>query len=160
MNNITEKKHRLPLLNYRGEVRASFTICIKKHFPVFTNTAIVDLFVDTLGSARKKYFCVNWAYVFMPDHVHIVLEGSGERSDLWKTTVLFKQKTGYWFSKNMPQVQWQSNFYDRIHKTEDELLNHILYIVNNPVEKNIVSHWREYPFKGSLDNNLDAIVLN
>ena len=158
MVNVTEKKHRLPLRNYCGTVRISFTICINDHFPVFVDSKIVDLFVSILSATTKKHSCVNWAYIFMPDHVHIVLEGTKECSNLWKAVVLFKQKTGYWFSKNLPRVQWQKDFYDRIHRHEDELLNHILYVINNPVRKGIVKHWREYRFKGSLDNDLDAIV--
>ena len=155
---MNEKIHRLPLERYCGLIRASFTLCIQNNFPIFTNSKIVELFTDILKIAKKKYYCANWAYIFMPDHVHIILEGTNEHSNLWKTMVLFKQKTGYWLSKNMPHVKWQGNFYDRVHRTEDELLNHILYIVDNPVRKGIVTNWKEYPFKGSLDNDLNAIV--
>jgi len=133
-------------------------IGVKDHFPVFVDSNVVDVFVDILRATTKKYSCVNWAYVFMPDHVHIVIEGVKERSNLWKTIVLFKQKTGYWFAKNLPKIQWQKDFYDRIHRSDDELLNHILYVVNNPVRKGIVKHWREYKFTGSLDNDLSVIV--
>ena len=153
-----EKKHRLPLACYIGPIRASFTLCIQNRHPIFVNAEIVNLFVNTLNDAKRQQRCENWAYIFMPDHAHIVFEGTSTCQNLWKAMVLFKQNTGYWLSKNMPEIKWQKNFYDRIHRTEDELLNHILYIVNNPVRKGLVTHWQEYPFTGSLDNDLSAIV--
>jgi putative transposase len=155
---IIEHDHRLKLVDYTGQVRASFTLCIKNRIPVFVNANIVNPFIDMLAAARKQHHCANWAYVFMPDHVHIVLEGTSENASLWKTIVLFKQKSGYWFLKYLPNVSWQKDFYDHIHRTKDELLNHILYVANNPVRKNLVDHWRKYPFVGSLDNELEAII--
>ena len=41
----------------------------------------------------------------MPDHFHFILEGTNLNANLWKSVVLFKQKTGYWFSKNTPSIQ-------------------------------------------------------
>lgn len=158
MKFIIEKKHRLALPNYCGLIRASFSIWIKNRIPVFTDNVIVSSFVEILRTAREKYICENWAYVFMPDHVHIVLEGTHDQSNLWKTIVLFKQKSGYWFTKNMPSIKWQKDFYDHIHRIESELINHILYLANNPVRKNLVEHWKQYPFTGSLDNDLTAII--
>jgi REP element-mobilizing transposase RayT len=64
---------------------------------VFINENIVNPFIDMLSVAKKKYSCANWAYVFMPDHAHIVLEGTSERADLWKTIVLFKKKVDVGF---------------------------------------------------------------
>jgi putative transposase len=155
---IREQPHRLNLSQYLGLVRASFTICIQNRLPVFIEPSIVNKFAEILRISCKKHFCLNWAYVFMPDHVHIVIEGREERSNLWKTIVLFKQRTGYWFLKNMPKIHWQKDFYDHIYRNENELINNILYIANNPVRKNLVMHWQDYTFTGSLDNDLSTII--
>jgi putative transposase len=158
MKKPTEKPHRLEISNYYGLKRCSFTMCIKNRTPVFSNHEIVNLFLDFLREATAKYRCINWIYVFMPDHVHILLEGCTDYTNLWKAINFFKQKTGYWFAKNMPQIKWQKSFYDHVHRTEKELINHILYIANNPVRKNLVKHWEQYPFTGSLDNALQDII--
>lgn len=158
MQKAIEHRHRLNLSNYKGLVRASFTLCIKEKKKVFIQNNIVNCFVKILNETRKKYACTNWAYVFMPDHIHIVLEGECTSANLWKTITLFKQKTGYWFLKNMPWVKWQKDFYDQIHKTESELIYHILYVANNPVRKNLVAKWQDYPYLGSLDSDLHAII--
>lgn len=35
---------------------------------------------------------------------------------------------------------------------------HIIYILDNPVRKGLVSDWKDYPFKGSLDFSLEDIT--
>ena len=143
---ILERKHRLALSCYQGYVRASFTVCIKNRKHAFTNPYIVENFTSALESSIRKHLCVNWVYLFMPDHLHFILEGVDLNANIWKAVVLFKQKTGHWFSKNMPEVQWQKDFFD------------YFYILDNPVRGDIVKNWKDYPYKGSLDLNLHEII--
>ena len=122
---ILERKHRLALSCYQGYVRASFTVCIKNRKHVFTNPYIVENFTSALESSIRKHSCVNWVYLFMPDHLHFILEGADLDANIWKAVVLFKQKTGHWFSKNMPEVRWQKDFFDYLHRKESDLKEHI-----------------------------------
>ena len=94
----------------------------------------------------------------MPDHFHFILGGEDLNANLWKAVVLFKQQTGYWFSKNMPGARWQKDFFDYLHRKERDLKDHIFYILDNPVRGNIVKNWKNYPYKGSLDLNLHEII--
>ncbi len=158
---ITEKKHRLNLDRYRGNVIANFTLCIKNRIYIFTHNHenIILLFQDILKESLKRYDCKNWVYVFMPDHLHLILEGYSEKADLRKAVALFKQKTGYWFSKNKYNVSWQKDFYDHIHRKDEDLNDHIRYILDNPVRAGLVNHWKEYEFKGSLDYDINDIFV-
>jgi len=154
---VKEKKHRLDLGCYEGEIRASFTLCIQGRKQVFITSDIVKNFATILEDSAKKHSCVNWIYLFMPDHFHCVLHGTNSNANIWKSIVLFKQKTGYWFSKNMPATQWQKDFFDYVHRKETELQKHIFYILNNPVRAGIVNKWQDYRFKGALDFNLEDL---
>lgn len=153
-----EKKHRLPLECYEGRVRVTFTFCIKGKKCLFTDKTIVDKFLEILIEAKNKHNCKNWVYIFMPDHLHLVLEGNSEKADLWKTVVLFKQKTGFWLSKNKEGIQWQKDFYDHIHRKDEDLKKHIIYILENSVRRGLINNWEDYPFKGSLDFELEEII--
>ncbi|MFH1438175.1 MAG: transposase, partial [Pseudomonadota bacterium] len=155
---IIENKHRLSLNLYKGRKRITFTLCVKERRSIFTNHAIIEKFLSILKEAKEKFFCKNWAYIFMPDHVHILNEGISESSDLWKMMVLFKQKTGFWLSQTMKGIKWQKDFFDHIHRKEEDLKKHIIYILDNPVRKKMVTHWKEYPFLGSLDADLKALL--
>ena len=158
MKNISESKHRLSLDCYKGRVRITFTLCVKDRRQLFITKTLVDQFLAILKNTEEKYECINWAYLFMPAHLHLIMEGMSDRSDLWKMIVLFKQKTGFWLSQNAPEIQWQKDFYDHIHRADDDLKKQIRYILENPLRKKLVSDWKIYPFKGSLDFNLDEII--
>lgn len=154
-----ENKHRLSLECYKGKVKTTFTLCVDGKKTLFKEEPIVNKFIEIMTDAINKYNCKNWVYMFMPDHLHLVLEGNSEDSDLWKTIVLFKQKSGFWLARNNKKIRWQKDFFDHIHRKEEDLKKHIFYVLNNPVRKGLVNDWKNYPFKGSLDFNLDEIVM-
>lgn len=163
---VIEKKHRLDPKLYTGLVCATFTLCIKNNTYIFTEENIVNIFVRFLNKTIEKYKIKNWVYVFMPNHLHIILEGQTENSDLLKCISLFKQLTGYWLSRTQAKacgyqnqnVEWQKDFYDHIHRKDDDLIKHIKYILDNPVRRRLVENWLDYPFKGSLNYKLEDIL--
>jgi hypothetical protein len=155
MLNISEK---IQQQQYHGMQRAMFTLHLENDTPVFVNFRIVNVFIDILRVARRKCSTINWAYVFMPSQVHIILESVTEQSNLEKTIDLFKQQSELWFTEHIPNVHWEKNFCNHILNLNDELSKQILDMANNPVRQSLVKHWTEYPFTGSLDYDLDTIV--
>ncbi|MCP4727056.1 MAG: hypothetical protein GY863_18595 [bacterium] len=96
---VFEKKHRLDRDEYIGCVRISFTLCIKERNKIFVDSDVVEIFNSILKSELEKHRVSNWIYLYMPDHLHLILEGKDDSSNLWQSIVSFKQKTGFWFSK-------------------------------------------------------------
>ena len=68
-----ERKHRLPLNCYKGKVKITFTFCIEGKKILFVDKEIVDKFLEILIEIKNKYDCKNWVYIFMPDHVHLII---------------------------------------------------------------------------------------
>jgi len=158
MNMVLEKKHRLDRREYVGLVRVTFTLCVKDKMTLFDSHDIVNHFLKIFEETMRAGQLRNRVYIFMPDHFHAIIEGKTPESDLWKAMVLFKQKTGYWLSKNNINGEWQKDFYDHIYRREEDLVRHIGYILENPVRKGLVRNWRDYPYKGSLDFSLDELI--
>lgn len=146
---MREKKHRLPTSCYQRRVIVSFTLCLKNRIPVFTEKKIVDIFTQVLLDALEKFDCESLVYLFMPDHCHFLKQGKSDHANVIDVINDFKKKTGFWLYKNAPNVRWQKDYYDHIVRSEDEIQRHIWYILGNPVRKNIIQDWKEYPFKGS-----------
>jgi putative transposase len=94
----------------------------------------------------------------MPDHQHMIITGTASDSDLWKTAVSYKQKTGFWMSTNHPGMKWQKDFYDHTIRRDAGLATHVRYILDNPVRKGLVSSWQEYAFKGSIGCELEDVL--
>ena len=164
---VIQKKHRLDPSLYHGLKRVTFTICADKNYPVFRSDNVVNEFLHILTEVHKKYFCKNWIYIFMPDHIHFISEGVENNSDVLAMAKMFKQKAGFWLSKNTAQAEacgypgvprMQRNFYDHIHRSDDDLKTHVRYILENPVRKNIAKSWKEYPFTGSLHFKIENII--
>jgi len=75
----------------------------------------------------------------------LILEGTSEFADTWKTAVDFKQKSGFWLSSNSPEFKWQEDFFDHIIRSDESLATQLRYILENPVRKGITVSWRDYP---------------
>jgi hypothetical protein len=46
---------------------------------------------------------------------------------------------------------WQPSYYDHVLRREENLLETVKYIFNNPVRKKIVEHYKEYQLSGSFE---------
>jgi REP element-mobilizing transposase RayT len=155
---MQERKHRLDPKQYIGRVRVTFTVCIKNKAKLFISDEIVNEFIINLKSANNKHGIINWCYIFMPEHVHILNEGRNEESDLLKGMNLFKQYCGYYLANKKIGIELQRDYYDHIHRKEEDLIKQIRYILENPVRKGLVEGWRDYKYKGSLDYRLEDMI--
>jgi REP element-mobilizing transposase RayT len=146
---IQERKHRLDHELYRGIKWIHFTLCIKDHKPFFVEMKQFLEAERILLSELTRFHCSAEVYMFMPDHAHVLLKGDADTSDALQAIKSFKQKSGYWLSKKYPSIHWQKDFYDHILRSEGKIQQHVLYILNNPVRKEITLDWKDYPYKGS-----------
>jgi putative transposase len=116
---------------------------------------VVKEFEKILLAEAENFHCDILVYLFMPDHCHILLEGKDEQSNVLKVINLFKQKTGFWLSKNRPQVYWQKDYWDHILRKEEDINTQVWYILGNPVRKELVTNLKEYLFKRSTVYNFN-----
>jgi putative transposase len=158
---IKEKRHRLPKEFYKGALSAVFTLCLKGDVAAgfsLREPEITNIFTDILASSAKKSSCIIPVYCFMPNHQHLIITGIQSDSDIWKTIVSYKQKTGFWMAMNKIGISWQKDFYDHIIRRHEEIAVQVRYILDNPVRKGLVSSWQEYPFKGSIGCKLEDVL--
>jgi len=101
--------------------------------------------------------CIIPVYCFMPDHQHLIVTGTDEQADTLAFIKKYKQKTGYWLSRNQT-AEWQKDFYDHVIRKEESLIGIVQYILDNPVRKGLVEHWDDYPFKGAVGFDLEDLL--
>jgi len=143
------KRPRLKNFDYQGTYAYFVTILTHNRYLHFKDAEVVEGLVNILvGTARLKKFRV-FAYCFMPDHLHLLVAGEDNKSDLKKFISLFKQKSGYWFKQCYKDNLWQTSYYDHVLRKEENIEQIALYILENPVRKGLVSDFREYPFSFS-----------
>ena len=144
------KRPRLKNFDYTGTYAYSITILTKDRFARFKEVDVVshliDILAETAGSGNFNVL----AYCFMPDHLHLLVSGKDNQSNLKKFISLFKQRSGYWFKKRYDENLWHISYYDHTLRKEEDIEKVALYILQNPVRKGLVSDFREYTFSGSF----------
>jgi REP element-mobilizing transposase RayT len=73
------------------------------------------------------------AYCVMPDHLHLLLEGTSEDADLREAVRAWKQWTGYDWKQRTGSRLWQPGFHDRVMRDGDDARAVVAYVLRNPV---------------------------
>jgi len=152
---IREKHHRLASECYIGHLIVAFTLCIQERKPIFADKNIVEYFRDALLDEIHKQRCDIHVYLFMPDHLHIIVEGKADDANILEMINKFKHRTGFWLYQHWREFRWQKDYYDHIIRNTDDLRKQIEYILQNPFRKEIVVDWKQFPHKGSTVYNFD-----
>ena len=56
----------------------------------------------------------------MPDHLHLLLEGTSDDADLREAVRAWKQRTGYDWKQRTGSRLWQPGFHDRVMRDGDD----------------------------------------
>jgi putative transposase len=92
------------------------------------------------------------AYVFMPDHLHLVVEGATTESCFPPFMTLFLRRTALWTKRVARLRLWQDGYYERVLRPNDDVTEVIAYILQNPIRKGLVSRPGDYPFLSPRDS--------
>jgi len=91
--------------------------------------------------------------VIMPDHVHLIFTPlvNQERRDIYSLAEIMgaiKGASAQLINHLLDRrgKVWQTESFDRVLRSSESLDAKIAYILENPVRKGLVAHWREYPW--------------
>ena len=90
------------------------------------------------------------AYCLMPDHVHLLVEGLANRSDLRRFMRIAKQRSACQYSRQMGGRLWQEGYHDRVLRPEDDVRLHARYVLQNPVRAGLVEDVNTYKHAGRM----------
>jgi putative transposase len=160
MKEVREKSHRLPRSAYNGNVIVSFTINTDKRVAYFNDVENIAITAQALAEAFETHLGHVGVYVFMPDHVHLIVSGSSPEKNLLDLVEGFKQKTTFRIRKNRKAFAWQKDFYDHIIREDEDYGAQVRYLLRNPVRKGLCEHWEHWPHKGVLGQTWEQLVVN
>ena len=110
-----------------------------------------------LRAATENRFAI-LAYCFMPDHLHLLVEGDSDDSDCRRFIKSSKQYSRFYYSKACAQQLWQRYGYERVLRNDEATLDVARYILNNPLRAGLVGDVREHPFVGSERYTIEEIL--
>ena len=138
---------RLSTFSYQGPYAYMVTLNTHRRARSFRRKDLVLLCQEEPVKAAERHRFVILAYCFMPDHLHLLLQGTQE-SRLIPFVQRFKQTTGYRFKQRTGRMLWQRSFYDHVLRGEEDIGDVAEYIWSNPVRADLVVNRDDYPHWG------------
>ncbi len=69
----------------------------------------------------------------MPDHVHLLVEGTNQGANLRRFAKMSKQRSGAMHAQRGSGKLWQEGYYDRVLREDEDIKQIARYILENPV---------------------------
>ncbi len=128
-----------------GQIYLITTRCYSKQL-TFLNFKLGQIVVDAIERSDAEGGSKTLAFVVMPDHIHWLLELTGNQS-LSGIVGRVKGRVSRQINliRNAQAPVWQSGFNDRALRRTESIRSVRDYILNNPVRAGLVSHYLEYP---------------
>jgi putative transposase len=116
------------------------TSCTQNSDPVFLDLYSARKVIQSLMQSDALGYTDTLAFVVMPDHLHWLFQLQHTQS---LSAVVHGVKT--FSARRIGRAFWQSSFYDRGIRKEDDLMGVARYIVANPVRAGLVDSAAHYP---------------
>jgi putative transposase len=143
------RPRRLEHHRYCGPQQYFLTICTFQRVHHFIDgTLVADVHERFLSTAVEKEFAI-LAYCYMPDHLHLLVEGLSNTANLRSFASLAKQHSACATRHRVALRLWQKGYFERVLRDGDDPFNVARYVVQNPVRAGLVRSPEDYPFTGS-----------
>ncbi len=153
-----QKPRRLLGFDYRGATACSVRFCTRGREKLFVSAAAVEtVLLQFLRAAAETHVAIV-AYCFMPDHVHLLVLGMGDDSDVRRFIRLAKQYSGHAYSNRYARRLWQRLAYERVLRSGEAVDVAARYILWNPVRAGLVKNAEDYPFSGSRTHDVKDLL--
>jgi len=159
------------------------TTTVVNHKPIFRRPQLVQIIIDSLDYIRKSHWVKIYAYVIMPDHLHLILKYLDNHTpaqvmrDFKKFTakriierlqedndqnlLTFFVHSASHTSKQRYKV-WQEQYFAKNIFSEEFLVQKMAYVHNNPLQENwrLAERAEDYPYSSARNYLLgDQSVL-
>ena len=170
-NTTPVPQHRKTKTTYNTPGHAhALTFSCYKRLPLLSVDPLRRLFLDALAEARIKQSFQVWAYVLMPEHVHLFLYPTSLDYDMAKIESAIKQGPAFhglnWLLENWPEMHaqtvlsrpergrnrrfWQDGSgYDRNQWSAEKTWSWIRYLHANPVRRGLVECAGDWPWSSA-----------
>ena len=154
----TNQPGHLKSFDYLGLYRYFLTFCTDARLKFFVEPDVVSLVLAQIARAASETHFESLAYCFMPDHLHLLVEGQSDQCDCREFIKKAKQYSGFYFSRARGQKLWQRYGFERVLRNDEATLDVARYILNNPLRAGLVSNLLDYPFLGSERYSVGEIL--
>lgn len=160
---FTGKPKHLQGFDYLGCHQYFLTFCTDRRRRCFVTGDEVETVSTQSARAAGEQRVALLAYCYMPDHVHLLVEGEADDSDCLRFIARAKQFSGFHYKARFGQRLWQRYGYEHTLRSEEAAISVARYILENPIRAGLVARVEDYPFAGSsrytVEQILDSVQL-
>jgi putative transposase len=144
------RPRRFAGFSYRGRYRYLLTFCTANRTPVFANAEFVRTARARIEQTAIAEGFAILAHCFMPDHIHLVMEGRTPEADLRRFAKIAKQRVFYSLrEKHGLRGIWQEGYHDWILRPEQPIEEAIRYVLENPARASLVDKREDFGHSGA-----------
>ena len=175
MEQVAKQVHRKRCRRYNHPCHAHvLTFSCYQNKPFLLQQTVCEKLSEVLTNACVRYDVALWVYVFMPEHVHLLICPRQKEYSISKFLLAVKQPVARWVLRFHKQHQtqqlqqmatgqkkqlyrfWQAGGgYDRNIISRDTALNAINYIHSNPLRRKLVEHPGDWYYSSYKDWKTD-----
>lgn len=140
-----KRPRRLPGCSYRGTLAYLLTFSTAHRKRLFISAAFIETALARIAqTAQEEHFRI-LAYCFMPDHVHLVVQGTASDADLRRFVKISEQRVVYSLrEQHHVRDVWQEGFHDWVLRPELPVADAIRYVLDNPVRAGLVAKAEDF----------------
>src|SRR5436309_15269059 len=143
---LPREPRRLTGCSYRGARTYFLTFLTRSRRRFFLDEAVVHVCASQVLRAADRTRFVILAWCYMPDHLHLLVQGITTGADMRGFAKLAKQLAGYYVKREHGLAIWSRRYYDRILREHEDPRRYLRYIRDNPVRARFPREASDYPF--------------
>ena len=139
---------RLATFNYLGIYAYALTFCAHRRLRRFDEPRVADVVLLKMMQTAKEHAFAVLAYCCMPDHLHLLVQGTCDGADLKACVKVFRQRTSVAYRRAFAHDLWLNGYYERVVRRDEELSAVAKYIAENPIRAGLVRAADEWAHTG------------
>ena len=151
---------RLRSFDYRGPQRYFLTFCSHNRRRVFLGDEALTCVTTQLVRASADHVFSVIAYCYMPDHLHLLVEGCDADASLPEFARTFKQRSSFHWKQRFAAPLWQRSYYEHVLRDEESTVGVVRYILENPLRAGLATRVEEYPYVGSMTLSVKDLLYS
>jgi REP element-mobilizing transposase RayT len=96
----------------------------------------------------------------MPDHLHVLVEGTTPAACLLDFMRVFKQRSSFHWRQTYGRELWQRSYFEHVLRDDEDTFAVGRYVLENPVRAGMVKSPLEYPFLGSFTMDVRDLLYS
>jgi putative transposase len=151
---------RLTSFDYVGPHRYFLTFCTSSRSRAFvTDVAVACVMTQLQRTAADCTFAVV-AYCYMPDHLHLLVEGSRADASLTEFVRVFKQRSSFHWKRRFGNDLWQRSYFEHVLRDDEATVSVAQYVLENPLRAGLSRRVEDYPYLGSQTMMLKDLLYS